>query len=838
MLVVGVLAVAPSASAQFETTLQRLDRESNERQWASVHAELHRQIEAFNVEIAAARARFWATYPDKPGAKEAQKQFFDLLHDKDVFYVTSSLTNRMSTGGDPGDALDGGIRSTARPEFDDLIEAGHIGMDYGDMLKMTQSAVSAINRHPDKYRVYRLERDWWEFDQMHRIPAQWDTPERYPIYLYVRYYQIPLEAAEANVARMTELLGKEVVVAAARKVMDAPKTDKGNLVVTATPPIKRGPGGSELDDYLVPEPPDVIGSLPNPLVAFNRLVAQDDDRRYLLTLLTNQSWTSSGTIDLVNQWTFARTAYGGLVAAFGERELLEAARKVRTAPKAYVDGTVMKPNAIGAARNAPFGAFAEIITHNNPRGYLRAAVAAQSALDTPAAVDAAYRKLVADGGEETYLVAASRRINHLPNLAFSGELRSIQALLGAGPEPAKEPEEMVDFPEYVKWKRFRAGARVTYVERKWMASRPRPGRYNSDDPTRLLAYPPAAINSYLLKSINEQKADLWYTESLADAYGKMHPARDYEVSNPAKYLRSVAERNARNAPATNNGPTPTSTLVWDAKRTDDPVESGEEIVEVQGQRIATHRESAKYTAPDFNNESGVTLVVTVWTSDAVPTGLVRRTEDKRVQHIPGQFEPARYIVETYLESFEGLTLPPVTGSGPVMTAYTPPDISRENTAARAAGEPNPRAPAVVPPTRKTPVSATPPRESGSPPSSVAPKELAAPAAPARSQPAVARPAPAIDTSKMSPEVARQFGISQKYSVAVARASRARSALLKWQQTHAGDSVPPDVAESRDAILTQMQAAAKAMATLDSAQVDQAVQTLDASSAAIEGFLGK
>ena len=100
----------------------------------------------------------------------------------------------------------------------------------------------------------------------------------------------------------------------------------------------------------------------------------------------------------------------------------------------------------------------------------------------------------------------------------------------------------------------------------------------------------------------------------------MHPARDYEVSNPAKYLRSVAERNARNAPATNNGPTPTSTLVWDAKRTDDPVESGEEIVEVQGQRIATHRESAKYTAPDFNNESGVTLVVTVWTSDAVPTG--------------------------------------------------------------------------------------------------------------------------------------------------------------------------------------------------------------------------
>jgi hypothetical protein len=186
MLVMGILAVAPGASAQFETTLQRLDRESNERQWANVRAELRRQIEAFNVEIAAARAKFWATYPDKPGAKEAQKKFFDLLYDKDEFYVTSSLTNQMSTGGDPGDALDGGIRSTAQPEFDDLIKACHIGMDYGDLMKMTQSAWAAISRHPDEYRTYRLERDWWEFDQMHRIPAQWDTPERYPIYLYVR----------------------------------------------------------------------------------------------------------------------------------------------------------------------------------------------------------------------------------------------------------------------------------------------------------------------------------------------------------------------------------------------------------------------------------------------------------------------------------------------------------------------------------------------------------------------------------------------------------------------------------------------------------------------------
>src|SRR6185312_8969127 len=149
---------------------------------------------------------------------------------------------------------------------------------------------------------------------------------------------------------------------------------------------------------------------------------------------------------------------------------------------------------------------------------------------------------------------------------------------------------------------FPVGARVTYHERKWMASRPRPGRYNSDNPKVLLAYPPEAIVSYQLKSINDQKAELWFTQAAAGVYGDMHPARDSELSYPAKYQKAVADRNARQASQANDGPKPESTLVWNAVRTSDPVESGDEIVEIQGHRIATHWESAKYTGPDFNNE--------------------------------------------------------------------------------------------------------------------------------------------------------------------------------------------------------------------------------------------
>ena len=58
---------------------------------------------------------------------------------------------------------------------------------------------------------------------------------------------------------------------------------------------------------------------------------------------------------------------------------------MRTAKKAYVEGIVMDPAAIGSKRAVPFNAIEDILARDNPRGYLRAAVAFSRSLDSSAA---------------------------------------------------------------------------------------------------------------------------------------------------------------------------------------------------------------------------------------------------------------------------------------------------------------------------------------------------------------------------------------------------------------------------------------------------------------------
>ena len=85
-------------------------------------------------------------------------------------------------------------------------------------------------------------------------------------------------------------------------------------------------------------------------------------------------------------------------------------------------------------------------------------------------------------------------------------------------------------------------------------------------------------------------------------------------------------------------------------------------------------------------------------------------------------------------------------------------------------------------------------------------------------------------------MARQMELTQRYSTTTARASRDRSELLQWQQQHNSAAVPSDVQAACDNILTQLQSAARAMASKDSAKFDQALRDLDTASATIEKFL--
>ncbi len=649
---VSACAAPAFGGGLFESPMERAQRESSERAWSGARDQLRGQIAEFNQQIEEARAKFWETYPNKPGAKEAQLRFLDLLRQKDSYYLAVGLAGKFVSLG-VEDELDGGIRQNAKPEFDDLVQAAAGRFHGGDLMQMARS-LTAIDCCPKEYDAYALERDWWEFDHVHRVPDGCDKPETYGVCLYHRWGKLPKAAAAASYNKMIELLGKQLVYDAAKKVFDAPKTEGGLLVVTAPRPVQRGPGGSEVPDDTVPMPEGVIGVYSNPEVAMEVLATKDDDRRYLLFLLKREYYgTNVGKLGVSNKWGFAEVVYGRLKIAFGEKDVLEAAHKVRTAKKRMTTGDVMDEKAIGSTRIDPFAAFQDILARKSPRGYVRSVLVFTKNLDSPAAADAAYKKFVATTDENAFLDAARRIAAGRPNL-FYGELPSEQTL-NAPPEPETPAETLVDYPEYVAWKKLGPGAKISYATRHWQQARP-----GSDRLIPEMQYHQA----YQFRSINEEMVKLWFTESSYDAFGNAKPAKDTEIAYPAKYTPP-----ARLPP----GPlAPTSNAGIGAKRTSAPVESGEETVEINGKRIATRWQSAFYNYDGDALYNGCTLIVKVWTSEAVPTGLIRRTEDKTCPPGPRLPYGSRIVIETYLESFAGFTPAAPDSSKPVTTTYVPP----------------------------------------------------------------------------------------------------------------------------------------------------------------------
>jgi hypothetical protein len=244
---------------------------------------------------------------------------------------------------------------------------------------------------------------------------------------------------------MVEVLGKQLVYDAAKKVMDAPKTEHGVLVVTAPRPVKTGPGGSEVDDYTIPMPEGVIGVYGDPITAMEILATKDDDRRYLLYLLTDQNRPNPHVWDRATEWAFAETAYSRLVIAFDEKDVLQAAHLVRTAKKRMTSGGVMDQKAIGATRTEPFKAFEEILARKSPRGYVRSALSFSEKLDSTAAVDAAYKKFVSISDEAAVLEAARKMAADKPHLVYKDELRYLMEALNSPPTPEKPAETLVDY---------------------------------------------------------------------------------------------------------------------------------------------------------------------------------------------------------------------------------------------------------------------------------------------------------------------------------------------------------------------------------------------------------
>jgi hypothetical protein len=221
-----------------------------------------------------------------------------------------------------------------------------------------------------------------------------------------------------------------------------------------------------------------------------------------------------------------------------------------------------------------------------------------------------------------------------------------QALKDTYPEPAMPAVALVDHPAYLAWKNFAPGAKVVYAARYWTLA----------DPNNFLAGPTTSLKAYQLRAINAESVRLWFSEAPTDRYGRPMPPNEWEETIAAQYDSNVdssanQSRSAQLLTLFHQA----GNLAMGVHPNTGPIETGEDTIEVNGARIATHWESATYEYeasvwPTFKN---CRLVIKLWTSDTVPTGLVRKTEERTCPL--GRDQLARVMVETYLQSFEGFT---------------------------------------------------------------------------------------------------------------------------------------------------------------------------------------
>jgi hypothetical protein len=221
-----------------------------------------------------------------------------------------------------------------------------------------------------------------------------------------------------------------------------------------------------------------------------------------------------------------------------------------------------------------------------------------------------------------------------------------QALKDTYPEPAKPAVALADSPEYLAWRNFTPGAKVVYAARYWTLA----------DPNNFLAGPITSLKAYQLRAINTESARLWFSEAPTDRYGRPMPPTEWEETIAAKY-------DPHDDPLANQSRSAqlltifhqAGNLAMGVQPHTGPIETGEDTIEVNGARMATHWESStyEYDASAWSTFKNCRLVIKLWTSDAVPTGLVRKTEERTCPL--GRDQLARVMVETYLQSFEGFT---------------------------------------------------------------------------------------------------------------------------------------------------------------------------------------
>jgi hypothetical protein len=353
-LALGVTLAASPVSAQpgkdpFEPTLGSViltDLSSafdNYRQAKRLLAEQEAEIDR-------ARQRYWKAFPAGPDYAAAKAEFSRQLFAKDFWYLLLNVPQGPPSsipaewGGPrtlPLDrmlAMDGGIRADAADAFETLVKAVRydLGARREGQLVIMLNLPGALQANGNYVDAYVRARDFAEYQASGRDVRQYLNPKAYALTMIQRrIYRGRLgggdtsrkppnveQEARETYTMIARAIGEQNLLSAAQKILDAPKTARGELQNAVS--ISTWEGNSTTTDTVR---------------WFDPLVAQTSAKAYAVSLFLPPLG------DYPALWRIATNQYDQVVSAFGEPKVLAATERIRTAPKGLnrvtIDGKEM-----------------------------------------------------------------------------------------------------------------------------------------------------------------------------------------------------------------------------------------------------------------------------------------------------------------------------------------------------------------------------------------------------------------------------------------------------------------------------------------------------------------
>jgi hypothetical protein len=520
---------------------------------------------------------------------------------------------------------------------------------------------------------------------------------------------------------LVKIFGEKDVLGTADVVLHAPKSPAGDL---ATP-------------FEVEVGTDVRAESTAAFLRFFTLLAGSNPRNYAIALQLDPYAlldSPDATYASGEKWLAAMAAYDKLVAKYGEANVLAVSTKLRAAQKSPTGGIVgdlqARPllawflTALDDPRTViPDGRIPHFKAAEFDPRWVGKYVAVRGTvsrvnLDTSGSpIYATIHFMESNGDHITGFTPNSDMLQDDYGQDFSGlvgkpvellgevqqwnqgagvrildrsQVKVVDAAFVTGDDPpGSRPdwlttpaptEAQIDSPDYLAWKKFPAGTKVTYMVRLLTETAPGTNLYTSSNTARI---------TMTLKSIDDQRAVVVVGETVWEGNGgesrEGAPSAPTEKTYPAKM-------------AVDTSPAPA------------PNESGAETLTINGKTFATtwksmwgHKPAPPY-APD------PMAFTKTWVSDDVPGGLVLRHQQQySMIGSPGYDKPFRTISETIIVPIEGVD-PKLDG----------PSSAQPNPPAAAAPPATPSIPpvtAAAPSPAKNPmVAAQPPAASPAPPS--------------------------------------------------------------------------------------------------------------------------